>query len=99
MNTSRTRRFRVRFPEGARDHSLLHNKQTGSGAHTVSYSVGTRVLLRGVTRLTRGVANLHLAQRLIMSCAFLVWAGTPLPLLSSANYDPTNAPYDGQWAR
>jgi hypothetical protein len=32
---------RVRFPTGERDFSLLHSVHTGSGAHPVSYIVGT----------------------------------------------------------
>jgi hypothetical protein len=31
---------RVLFPAGARDCSLFHNVQTGSGAHRVSYLMG-----------------------------------------------------------
>jgi hypothetical protein len=31
----------VRFPAGARDFSLLHRVQTGSGAHPASYTIGT----------------------------------------------------------
>jgi hypothetical protein len=33
---------RVRFPEGARNFSLHHRVQNGSGAHTASYPMGTR---------------------------------------------------------
>jgi hypothetical protein len=32
----------VRFPASARDFSLLHSVQTGSGAHPASYTMGTR---------------------------------------------------------
>jgi hypothetical protein len=32
---------RVRFPEGARNFSLHHRVQNGSGAHAVSYPMGT----------------------------------------------------------
>jgi hypothetical protein len=31
----------VRFPAGTRDFSLFHSVQTGSGADTASYPVGT----------------------------------------------------------
>jgi hypothetical protein len=42
------------FPAGARDFSLFHNVQTGSGAHPASYPVGTRgPLSPGVKRLGR----------------------------------------------
>ena len=34
----------VRIPVGERDFVLLQNVQTGCGAHTASYSVGTEVL-------------------------------------------------------
>jgi hypothetical protein len=40
-------RSEVRIPVGGRDFSVLQSLQTGCGAHTVSYSVGTRVLFRG----------------------------------------------------
>jgi hypothetical protein len=36
----------IRIPAGAKDFSLLKNVQTGSGAHTASYSTDTRVLSR-----------------------------------------------------
>ena len=32
----------VRFPAGERDFYVLENSQTGSGAHPVCYSMGTR---------------------------------------------------------
>jgi hypothetical protein len=31
----------VQFPTGAREFSLLHNIETGSGAHPASYPMGT----------------------------------------------------------
>jgi hypothetical protein len=31
----------VRFPAGARDSSLLHSAQAGSGSHPASYPIGT----------------------------------------------------------
>jgi hypothetical protein len=41
------REIGVRFPAGARNLSLLHSLDTRSGAHTVSYSMGTRVSFFG----------------------------------------------------
>jgi hypothetical protein len=37
----------VRFPAGTRYFSLLHGVQTGSGAHPVSYPMGTRGSISG----------------------------------------------------
>jgi hypothetical protein len=34
--------LRVQFLVGERDFSLLHNIQSGSGAHTTSYTIGAR---------------------------------------------------------
>jgi hypothetical protein len=42
---------RVWFPAGARDFSLLHSDHNASGAHPVSYPVGTRRFFPGVKRL------------------------------------------------
>jgi hypothetical protein len=39
-----TRQSRVQTQVGARDFSLFHNIQTGSGVHLVSYSMGAGVL-------------------------------------------------------
>jgi hypothetical protein len=41
------RRVRVLFPAGARDFSLLHNVQAGSGVHPASYTKGTEVKKQG----------------------------------------------------
>jgi hypothetical protein len=41
-------RSRVRFPAGAGNFSLHHRVQNGSGAHSASYPVGTRVSSPGV---------------------------------------------------
>jgi hypothetical protein len=41
---------KVRFPAGARDFSLLHSMQTGSGVHPASYPVGTEGSFPGVMR-------------------------------------------------
>jgi hypothetical protein len=41
---------RVRFPAGAGNFSLHHRVQNGSGAHPVSYSMGTRGSFPGVKR-------------------------------------------------
>jgi hypothetical protein len=38
---------RVRFPAGSGNFSLHHRIQPGSGAHTVSYSVGSRGSFHG----------------------------------------------------
>jgi hypothetical protein len=38
---------RVRFPAGAGNFSLHHRVQNGSGAHPVSYPMGTRSSLPG----------------------------------------------------
>jgi hypothetical protein len=38
---------RVRFPTGAGNFSLHHRVQNGSGAHSASYSMGTRVYFPG----------------------------------------------------
>jgi hypothetical protein len=38
---------RVRFPAGAGDFSLHHSVQNGSGAHSASYPMGTRVSFPG----------------------------------------------------
>jgi hypothetical protein len=43
----RTGQSGVRTPLGARDLSLLHNVQIGSGAHPISPSVGTGVEAAG----------------------------------------------------
>jgi hypothetical protein len=40
----------VRVPVGARDFSQLHCVQTGYGAHTASYPIGTGVSFPGVMR-------------------------------------------------
>jgi hypothetical protein len=42
---------RVRFPVGARDFSLLHSVQTGSGARPPSYPMGTRGFFPATKRL------------------------------------------------
>jgi hypothetical protein len=42
--------IRVRFPAGAGNFSLRHRVQTGSGAHSASYAVGTGALSLGVKR-------------------------------------------------
>jgi hypothetical protein len=41
------RGFRVRFPAGAGNFSLHHRVQNGSGAHPVSYPMGTRSCFPG----------------------------------------------------
>jgi hypothetical protein len=41
----------VRFPLGAGNFSLHHSVQNGSGAHPVSYPMGTRGSFPGVKRL------------------------------------------------
>lgn len=46
----RTGRSGLPFPVGSRDFSRLQNVQTGSGAHAVSFSVGTEVLSSEVNR-------------------------------------------------
>jgi hypothetical protein len=38
---------RVRFPAGTGNFSLYHRLQNGSGAHPVSYPMGTRVSFSG----------------------------------------------------
>jgi hypothetical protein len=43
----------VRFPVGAKDFSLLHSVQTGSGAHLTSYPMGTRGPFPGVKNSER----------------------------------------------
>ena len=43
----RAGRSRFQIVVGATDFSLLQNIQTGAGAHTASYSLGTGVLSRG----------------------------------------------------
>jgi hypothetical protein len=43
----------VRLPAGAGNLSLPHRVQTGSGAHSASYPMGTRVLYLGVKRSGR----------------------------------------------
>jgi hypothetical protein len=35
-------RIKVRYQAGARDKSLLHNVQTGSGAYPASYKIDSR---------------------------------------------------------
>jgi hypothetical protein len=61
-------RSTVRIPLEATNISLLHNVQTGSGAHTTSHSMGTGFISReqtgGSVTLTTG---LHLVPRLRMS--------------------------------
>jgi hypothetical protein len=48
----------VRFPVGARNCSLLHSFQTGSGAHLASYITGTGELFHaGVKRSGREAEN------------------------------------------
>jgi hypothetical protein len=51
---------RVRFPTGARNFSLHHRIQSGSGAHSASYPMGTRGSL-GVKRPGREADNSHLS--------------------------------------
>jgi hypothetical protein len=46
----RPRGVGVRFPTGARQMSLLHNVQAGSGAHPTSYTTGTGSCFPGVKR-------------------------------------------------
>jgi hypothetical protein len=41
---------RLRFPVGAGNFSFHHRVQNGSGAHTVSYPMGTRVLSLEIKR-------------------------------------------------
>jgi hypothetical protein len=49
------RMIRVPFPEGAGNFCFRHRVQTGSGAHTASYQMGTGGKAAGV--------HLHLVQR------------------------------------
>jgi hypothetical protein len=44
---------RIRFPAGAGNFSFHHRVQNGSGAHPVSYPMGTEALSLGVNRLGR----------------------------------------------
>jgi hypothetical protein len=54
----------VQFPSGARIFSLLHSVQTGSGAHSTSYSVDTGGSLPGLKRPGRETDHsLHLMAR------------------------------------
>jgi hypothetical protein len=43
----------VRFPAEARNVSLLHKVETGSGAHPASYAIGTGGCFPGVKRQQR----------------------------------------------
>jgi hypothetical protein len=57
----RAGRSGVRVPAGAGNFTLLHRLQTGSGAHTASYSVGTTNSFPGVKRPGReATTHLHL---------------------------------------
>jgi len=88
-------RTRARIPAGSRNFSLLHNAQTGCGAHSAFYSAGVVVLSwrqRGVAM--RLITHLHLMARLRISGvtplllqAFMAWTGTTLPL----THDQTTA--------
>jgi hypothetical protein len=50
---SNTASYGVQFPAGVGYISLLHNVQTGSGAHPASYAMGMGSLSPGVKRPTR----------------------------------------------
>jgi hypothetical protein len=50
---ARRPRVRVRFPIGESDFSVLHNVQTGSGAHPASYTAGTGAVSPGIKRQGR----------------------------------------------
>jgi hypothetical protein len=43
----------VRFPEGAKDFSIIHSVQTGSEANPASYSMGTKGSVPGVKQSRR----------------------------------------------
>jgi len=65
---------------------LLLNPQTGFGAHTASYFMGTEEFCRELSgRGVKLTTHLHLMSRLRMSGAiplilFMAWKGTTLPL-------------------
>ena len=48
----------VRIPAGGRDFSVFQKLYTCSGAHPVSYSIGTEGLLPGVPTATYGLVQL-----------------------------------------
>jgi hypothetical protein len=55
---------RVRFPAGARNFSLHHRVQNGSGAHTASFPLGTRSFFPSVKRPKREAdTRIHLVPR------------------------------------
>jgi hypothetical protein len=54
----------VRFPAGERNVSLLHSIQSGSGAHTSSCPLGTRIFPQGESgRSVKLTIHLHLKSR------------------------------------
>jgi hypothetical protein len=72
---------RVRFPAG-QDFSLLHNVQTGSGAHSASYPAGSGVQSSGVKQTGREsndspafIADVENAWRCTstLPCVSMVW--------------------------
>jgi hypothetical protein len=71
---------------------LLQNAQTGFGAHTASYFMGTGDFCRGLSgRGVKLTTRLHLVSRLRMSGAislilFMAWKGTTLPLRLPCTY-------------
>jgi glutamine synthetase type III len=70
-------------------YSLFQNFQTGSGAHTASFSMGTDIRSRGYSgRSMKVSSHIHLVPKLsvngatplLLPYAFMAWKGTPLPL-------------------
>jgi hypothetical protein len=69
----------VRSPVGARDFSLLHSVQTSSGAHPVSYEIGTGGSFTGVKELRREADKSHPSSAEVKNGGAI----PPLPHMSS----------------
>jgi hypothetical protein len=77
----------MHIPVRERDFSLLQNVQTGFGAHSAYYSMGTRVLSRRLSgRSVKITTHLHLVTKsrisgaipLLPLYAFMAWRGEKL---------------------
>jgi hypothetical protein len=62
---------RVRFPAGAGNFSLHHRIQNGSGAHPVSYPMGTRGSFLGVKRSGREAGHSPPSSAKVTECVEL----------------------------
>jgi hypothetical protein len=72
------RGIEVRFPAGVRDFSLVHNIQTGSGAHPTSYAMTTEGCFPGVKQQGRESDNSSPSSAEVKNCAAILPPPSPI---------------------